>query len=47
LAAWAGLRNVLVHVYTTLDLDRVVAAVGDTASLRAFHTIAARELTRE
>ena len=44
LQAWAGLRNVLVHMYTTLDLDRVHAALAHTAPLRAFHSIVAREL---
>ena len=44
LEGWAGLRNVLAHVYTALDLDRVHAALGDTAPLRSFHRIAAREL---
>jgi hypothetical protein len=33
-----------VHLYTKLDLDRVHAALGQTAPLRAFHAIAAREL---
>jgi uncharacterized protein YutE (UPF0331/DUF86 family) len=40
----AGLRNVLVHVCTPLDLDRVCEATSRTAPLRAFHAIAAREL---
>jgi uncharacterized protein YutE (UPF0331/DUF86 family) len=44
LGRWAGLRNVLVHVYTALDLDRVHDALSDTAPLREFHAIAAREL---
>ncbi len=44
LQGWAGMRNVLVHMYTTLDLDRVHAALSDTASLRTFHGIVAREL---
>jgi uncharacterized protein YutE (UPF0331/DUF86 family) len=44
LQGWAGLRNVLVHLYTSLDLDRVHAALSETAPLRAFHAIAAREL---
>lgn len=39
LQGWAGLRNVLVHMYTKLDLDRVHAALSRTASLRAFHAI--------
>ena len=44
LEKWAGLRNVLVHVYTALDLDRIHAALAQTAPLRAFHAVAAREL---
>ena len=45
LAGWAGLRNVLVHMYTALDLDRVHAALAATAPLHAFGTAAARELS--
>jgi uncharacterized protein YutE (UPF0331/DUF86 family) len=41
---WAGLRNVLVHMYTKLDLDRVYASLSMTAPLRAFHAIVSREL---
>lgn len=44
LEKWAGLRNVLVHVYTSLDLDRVHGALSQTAALRRFETIAAQEL---
>ena len=44
LRAWAGMRNVLVHMYTELDLDRVHAALSRTASLRAFHAIVAKAL---
>jgi uncharacterized protein YutE (UPF0331/DUF86 family) len=44
LQAWAGMRNVLVHLYTKLDLDRVFAALSLTAPLRQFRTIAAKEL---
>ncbi|GMV39873.1 MAG: hypothetical protein AMXMBFR64_15890 [Myxococcales bacterium] len=44
LEAWAGLRNVLAHVYTSLDLERLHSALGETAPLRAFAVIAAREL---
>jgi uncharacterized protein YutE (UPF0331/DUF86 family) len=47
LEGWAGLRNVLVNLYTTLDLDRVHAALGETAALRSFHALAARELARD
>ena len=45
LEAWAGLRNVLAHVYTSLDLDRLHRALSEGASLRAFAVIAARELS--
>jgi len=45
LQGWAGLRNVLAHLYTELDLDRLYdALVEDKAVLRAFAAIAAREL---
>ena len=44
LEGWAGLRNVLAHLYTALDLDRVHAALGMAAPLRAFAAVAAREL---
>ena len=42
LESWAGLRNVLVHVYTSLDLDRIHQALSQTKSLRTFHAVAAR-----
>jgi uncharacterized protein YutE (UPF0331/DUF86 family) len=44
LGRWAGLRNVLVHVYTALDLAHVHEALSNTAPLKEFHAIAAREL---
>lgn len=44
LGDWAGLRNVLVRVYTSLDLDTVYAALSQTAPLREFLRIAEREL---
>lgn len=44
LQSWAGMRNVLVHMYTSLDLDQVHAALAKTTSLRAFHAVMAREL---
>jgi len=47
LQGWAGMRNVLVHMYTALDLDRVHAALSETASLCAFQAIVARELVRD
>jgi uncharacterized protein YutE (UPF0331/DUF86 family) len=46
LQSWAGLRNVLAHMYTELDLGRLHAAMGEVAMLRAFARIAARELGR-
>jgi uncharacterized protein YutE (UPF0331/DUF86 family) len=46
LERWAGLRNVLVHVYTGIDLDRMHAALRETAPLRRFHAIAAAALPR-
>ncbi len=46
LQGWAGLRNVLAHLYTELDLDRMHSAlVEDKALLREFARIAARELS--
>lgn len=48
LQAWAGLRNVLAHMYTELDLDRLYAALGeDKDVLRQFGRIAARELSAD
>ncbi len=44
LADWAGFRNVLVHIYTELDLDIVQRALKETAPLRRFLKIAARQL---
>jgi uncharacterized protein YutE (UPF0331/DUF86 family) len=45
LQAWAGLRNVLAHLYTTIDLDRLHAAMTeDKSSLVAFARLAAKEL---
>jgi uncharacterized protein YutE (UPF0331/DUF86 family) len=42
---WAGLRNVLSHMYTTLDLDRLYEAMCENKDvLREFGGIAAREL---
>lgn len=46
LEGWAGLRNVLVHIYTSLDLDRLHRALGETAALRSFHALVADELGR-
>jgi len=45
LQGWVGLRNVLAHLYTAVDLDRVyVAMTEDKRDLREFGRIAAREL---
>ena len=45
LEGWAGLRNVLAHLYTSIDLDRMHRALSETESLRRFHRIAAAELS--
>ena len=47
LESWAGLRNVLAHVYTDLDLDRLHRALGETAPLRAFQRRVASELLKD
>ncbi|MBI3180692.1 MAG: DUF86 domain-containing protein [Myxococcales bacterium] len=47
LEGWAGLRNVLAHLYTRLNLEKLHGALSQTAPLRAFHAIAARELRSE
>lgn len=45
LQGWAGLRNVLAHMYTSIDLDRMYdALLEDERHLRDFAAIAAREL---
>lgn len=44
LEGWAGLRNVLTHVYTALDLDRVHGALSATEPLRRIHRVAAAAL---
>jgi uncharacterized protein YutE (UPF0331/DUF86 family) len=45
LGAWAGLRNVLAHLYGSIDLDRLHAAMREDKSvLREFGRIAAGEL---
>lgn len=45
---WAGLRNVLAHMYTSIDLDRLYAAMTeDKPAVRDFARIAARELAVE
>ncbi len=45
LQGWAGLRNVLAHMYTSIDYDRLYAAlVEDKRHLRDFAATAAREL---
>ncbi len=41
---WAGLRNILVHIYTSLDLDRLHEALRKTEPLKQFRAIAARLL---
>lgn len=44
LQGWAGLRNVLAHVYTTLDLDVLHRALTDTSALHTFANLAAADL---
>ncbi|MBI2896769.1 MAG: DUF86 domain-containing protein [Deltaproteobacteria bacterium] len=45
LQVWAGLRNVLAHLYAEVDLDRLYAAMTeDRAVLRQFGRIAGTEL---
>jgi uncharacterized protein YutE (UPF0331/DUF86 family) len=45
LGSWAGLRNVLAHLYGSIDLDRLHAAlVEDKTVLREFGRIVAGEL---
>lgn len=44
---WAALRNLLVHVYTALDLDRVHGALSATEPLKKFHALAARLLAAQ
>ena len=45
LQSWAGLRNVLAHLYASIDLDRLHGAmIEDKKVLREFGRIAAREL---
>ena len=48
LQGWMGLRNVLAHMYATVDLDQVFAAMTENkATLREFGRLAARELSQE
>jgi uncharacterized protein YutE (UPF0331/DUF86 family) len=48
LQAWVGLRNVLAHMYTAVDLDQVYAAMTDNKSvLREFGRLAAAELSQD
>ena len=48
LAAWAGLRNLLAHMYASIDLDRLYAALQeDKAVLRRIGQTAAAELLAE
>ncbi|MCK5800630.1 MAG: DUF86 domain-containing protein [Deltaproteobacteria bacterium] len=45
LQSWAGLRNVLAHLYASIDLDRLHAAmIEEKTPLRAFAQIVVREL---
>jgi uncharacterized protein YutE (UPF0331/DUF86 family) len=36
LAGWAGLRNVLAHLYPTIDHDRIYDALGEIGDLETF-----------
>ena len=48
LQGWIGLRNVLAHMYTAVDLDQVFAAMTENkATLREFGRLAAKELSQE
>jgi uncharacterized protein YutE (UPF0331/DUF86 family) len=48
LQGWAGLRNVLAHLYASIDLDRLHQALtSDLTPVREFAAIAARELLDE
>ena len=44
LAGWAGFRNVLAHLYATIDYDRVYDALQETGDLEAFAKIVSRTL---
>ena len=45
LQGWAGLRNVLAHMYTAVDLDQIYAAmIEDKTALRELGRLAALEL---
>jgi uncharacterized protein YutE (UPF0331/DUF86 family) len=45
LGGWAGMRNVLAHLYGSIDLDRLDSALReDKTVLRELGRIAAREL---
>ena len=46
LQKWAGLRNVLVHVYTALDLERIHRALAQTGPLHTFQARIAGELSK-
>jgi uncharacterized protein YutE (UPF0331/DUF86 family) len=47
LAGWAGMRDVLAHLYGSIDLDRLFSALReDKTVLRELGRIAARELAK-
>ena len=47
LQGWMGLRNVLAHMYTAVDLDQVFAAMTENkVTLREFGRLAAAELSQ-
>lgn len=47
LEGWAGLRNVLVHLYLHLDADRLFDALGELDQLEDFAARMLREAERE
>lgn len=47
LAGWAGFRNVLAHLYATVDLDRVYDALAEIEDLRAFAAFVSARLASE
>jgi uncharacterized protein YutE (UPF0331/DUF86 family) len=44
LAGWAGFRNVLAHLYASIDLDRVHASLSEVDDLKRFAAIVAAKL---
>jgi uncharacterized protein YutE (UPF0331/DUF86 family) len=44
LAAWAGFRNVLAHLYATVDYDRAYDALTDVSDLERFAAVVSAKL---